>query len=300
MRVALVVSILLLLCRIGLCAESQPPTPSSLKSGAQQVKDREHPKNATNELKQAPTAQRVVPIPSTNPESQIPMQNKNDKSPSEWWLIGLTAVLALATYRLVVQTRRLVTETAIASKRQAAETQDALNISRQAADAAQKSSEVAEKALTLLERPYVFVFGVRQFHLNPDNLELSVDYEVANFGKTPAIIERAHIVIENIESNLNAPLEVERRHSLVIAPILGAGEIRKNLAEDAPTNMLKYTTINSGFIPDLHHGDNVFFRALIYYRGSFTKGHVSSFCWRYNTHTAHFEPYGHDDYNYTN
>ena len=50
--------------------------------------------------------------------------------------------------------------------------------------------------------------------------------------------------------------------------------------------------------PDMKHGEDLFSRIIIGYRGHFTKGLKSSFCLRYNIHTAHFEPYAHEDYNY--
>jgi len=183
MRIALVVAMLLLLCGVGICAESHPPSPSKGEVGSQKQENTSHINNNPDYLKQASVSRSVIPIETRNPETQITQHQKDDNSPSEWWLIGLTAVLSLATIWLVVETRRLATEANITSKRQAIETKDALDISRQAAEAAQKSAEVAENALTLLERPYVFAFGVSQFQLCTDRLEPVLSYEVANFGK---------------------------------------------------------------------------------------------------------------------
>jgi hypothetical protein len=285
MRITPVVVILIVLCTgSGIAEVKRPKTNAPEKT-----------ENNKTQTPQGKTNQPFASVTSRQPHPQNPANAPNDKTVEERniniqerianytkWLAVLAAFQFLAMFVQAIFLRKT------------------LGATKEAADAAKKSAEVAENALILLDRPYVFVFGVREFHLDPDNLELSVDYEVANFGKTPAIIERAHFVLENIKSNLNAPLEVDRRHSLVIAPILGAGEIRKDLAEDVPINILNYTTTNNGkFSPALNHGDDIFFRALVYYRGSFTKGHVSSYCWRYNTYTAHFEPYGHEDYNYT-
>ena len=206
----------------------------------------------------------------------------------ELWIVALTAGLVLIGFLQWLSLHSTVKEMNAATK-----------VSMVAANAAQKSADVAEKALSLVERPYIFAFGVRQFHLNPESLEPAVAYEVANYGKTPAIIESAHIVLETIKSNLNAPLEVDRRHSLVIAPILGAGEGRKDLVEDMPANMMNTKVVDGAIVPDMKHGDDLFFRIIISYRGLFSKGHKSGFCWRYNIHTGHFEPYGHEDYNFT-
>jgi hypothetical protein len=174
-----------------------------------------------------------------------------------------------------------------------------LRATENAANAAQKSAQVAENALTVVAQPYICVFGVTQLRLNPKSGQLSVAYEVGNFGKTPAIIEVAQIALESIESNLNAILEVDRRHSLVVAPVLSSGEVRHGLVKDIPENMLKTTNIDGVIAPDMKDGDELFFRAIIHYRGIFTQRRIGSFCWIYNTYTAHFEPYGHDDYNYT-
>jgi hypothetical protein len=271
MRIIPVIAVLLLLCGVGFCAES--PTTQNYK------------KTETAQQKTAPIHSNAKEPPTIGDSTTLSLEKKTEDNKAHWYdeldknrFLLFIGLLQLGVFGL--QARRL---------------RQTIEVTEKSADAAQKSADVAEKALTLLERPYVFAFGVSQFHLSTDRMDASLAYEVANFGKTPAIIERVQIAIENIKSNLDSVLEVDRWHGLVSAPILGAGEVRKGLTEDPPANMLIFNNIT----PDLKHGDDLFFRIIITYRGTFTKGHESSFCWRYSRHASCFEPYGHEKYNYT-
>lgn len=308
MRIIPVVTMLFLLCGVGVCAESKLPFPSAADSTAQPKS--QHQKTDSKADSNKPTSQNIPPIKETSktPIIQVETTDKTEKrhdySSSEWWLVYLTFALALVTLGLAIYTAKLYratvglgNEAKNTSDRQATEMEKSIAIAKETADAANKSAEVAEKTLTMVERPYVFAYSVSNFHMS-ENLNPAITYEVANFGKTPAIIQSAHVALENIHSNLNAVLEVDRRHNLVCAPILSAGEVRKGIEEETPANMVNFITTDKGFSPDLKHGEDMFFRVIIRYRGPFTEGHESSFCWRYNTHTNYFEPYGHEKYNY--
>ena len=66
---------------------------------------------------------------------------------------------------------------------------------RRAANAAIRQAKAAEDALTQLEKPYIFVFGVKQIFQDQSTNDFFVTYTVANFGKLPpAIIEGSTIV----------------------------------------------------------------------------------------------------------
>jgi len=274
MRIALVVAITLLLCGVGLCTES--PTAQNHKK--------------------AETSQRQATTVHSNPNPSsiigntpaLGLEKKPEDNKAHWYdeldknrFLLFIGLLQLGVFGL--QARRL---------------RQTIEVTDKAAEAAQKSADVAEKTLTLGERPYVFAFNVSKFCI-PENLIPTITYEVANFGKTPAIIQRVQAALENIESNLDTVIEVDRRHDLVSAPILSAGEVRKRIENETPSNMINFKTIDNAITPDLKRGEDLFFRIIIHYRGPFTEGHVSSFCWIYNTHTNYFEPYGHEDYNYT-
>lgn len=274
MRIALVGASFLLLCGVAVCAES----PST-----QNYKKPDPPKQQATTVHSNPS-----PSPVIGNTAALSLEKKSEENQKHWYdeldknrFLLFIGLLQLGVFGL--QARRL---------------RQTIEVTDKAAEAAQKSADFAEKSLTLIERPYVFAHSVSKFHIS-ENLNPAITYEVANFGKTPAIIQSAHVALENIKSNLGAALEVDRRHTLVSAPILSAGEVRKNVEEEIPANMVKFNTTDKGYAPDLKHGEDLFLRVIIHYRGPFTEGHESSFCWRYNTHTNYFEPYGHDNYNYT-
>lgn len=282
MRIALVVAILILLCGIGVCAESH----KVIKPEVKPTTDQQMTENNHAGTEQSPIVVKIIPPKKDKIEADAAAKEKEEKKSIDDRLVFFTGCLAvIGLMQLAVfawQARRL---------------RQTVEATKEAADAANKSADVAEKALTLVERPYVFAFSVSKFHIS-ENLNPAITYEVANFGKTPAIIQSAHAALENIESNLSAVLEVDRNHALVSAPILSAGETRKGIEEEIPDNMVNFITTDR-YTPDLKHGEDLFLRVIIRYRGPFTEGHESSFCWRYNAHTNYFEPYGHEDYNYT-
>jgi len=283
MRIIPVVAILLLICGVGLCAESQQVIkPEVNLATSQQMTSNNHA--GTEQL---PLVVKIIPPKKDKIETDAAAKEKEEKKSIDDRLVFFTGCLAaIGLMQLAVfawQARRL---------------RQTVEATKEAADAAHKSADVAEKTLTLVERPYVFAYSVSKFHIS-ENLNPAITYEVANFGKTPAIIQSAYAALENIESNLGAVLEVDRRHNLVCAPILSAGEVRKGIEEEIPANMINFITTDMGYAPDLKHGEELYFRVIIRYRGPFTEGHESSFCWSYNTHTNYFEPYGHEDYNYT-
>jgi hypothetical protein len=93
-----------------------------------------------------------------------------------------TFVLAIFTGVLgvtaIVQIRylRRADETAVISANAA---RDAANASVDAAAASDRQAKIAEAALTQLERPYIFIFGVHRFGRNQRTGEFSVHYTVA-------------------------------------------------------------------------------------------------------------------------
>ena len=107
----------------------------------------------------------------------------------EWWLAGLTFALAFLTWRLVVQTRRLVNEAIRTSERQAAEMQSSLEVSRLAAQAAKTSADafqVAQRAWVSFETilPPVENSGT----INGEKAQWT-EFQISwrNAGTTPAI-----------------------------------------------------------------------------------------------------------------
>ncbi len=185
--------------------------------------------------------------------------------------------------------------------------------SEQSAAASAKQAKAAEDALTKLERPYIFIFGVRGIKQDSETRDFFVEYTVANYGKMPAIIEHPNIGFESSDSGSPPlPLRLFDGHSLLTSPILEAGEERKLIREYMPTGMVGEdvlvqlerrrhhdpgeTEVAPAFrVPD---GFDVFFRAVIRYRGPFSAGHETGALWLWMGESLEFAVRGGDEYNY--
>jgi len=177
---------------------------------------------------------------------------------------------------------------AIEIKNQIAIARDTAAAAQQSADASAKQAKVAESALTQLERPYLFVFGVRGIRQDSETSDFFVEYTVANYGKMPAIIENPNVgFVISDRGDPPMPPRLFDGHSLLTSPILQAGEERKQIREYMPVGMvgddvlvqvehrgprgLHPTEVAPAFnIPD---GFDVYFRISIRYRGPFSQGH---------------------------
>jgi hypothetical protein len=171
-------------------------------------------------------------------------------------------------------------------------------------EAATAQTDIARKALTDIERPYLFIFNVSlltiedfyDFDEDETGYTLKVTYEVANHGKIPAIIE-------NLRSNLSVftdpldPLAADYNHPLVIAPVLAAGEKRADIPVDIGWNDMG-TNEYGNTVPNFG-GQTLFLRVAIAYRGPFTRGHETSIGLRYDERTHRFvEFHTGEKYNY--
>ncbi len=220
-----------------------------------------------------------------------------------------TAVLG-ATAIVQIRYLRRADETAVISANAA---RDAANATVAAATASDRQAKVAEDALTQLERPYVFIFDVKEFGFDPETAEFFVEYSVANYGKMPAIIEGAYIGFEFSDRGAPpTPTLMEDSHTLMTAPILQAGEKREKIREYLPTGLttgaidVDVTSPNPfertgtiGPVFDVPERNDVFFRAIIQYRGPFSRGHSTGALWLANYPAAgQLAQRGGGEYNY--
>ncbi len=202
----------------------------------------------------------------------------------------------------------------------------AADAAKEAAEASARQASIAENALTQLERPYVFIFGVRGIQQDRDSRDFFVEFTVANYGKMPAIIEALHIGFDKSDcAEPPMPPLLRDAHNLIASPILQAGEVRRKIrtyfpsgmvgpdinaiietvrARDFPPNpildgqaeeQLRTTVVPTFNIPD---GFDVFFRAVIRYRGPFTKSHETGAVWLYNPDTFEFAIRDGEEHNY--
>ena len=144
---------------------------------------------------------------------------------------------------------------------------------RRCARTANKSAEVAEATFTNLERPYIFITCSRDIDLQiPEGDPVaSITYAVANYGKTPAIIE-ALSEITFTGKTPQAPLLADLWHKLLASPIVAANERREDIRSWISSNIdvePQFTSADGAEanIPILKDGDDFFFHIMIRYRG---------------------------------
>jgi hypothetical protein len=169
-----------------------------------------------------------------------------------------------------------------------------------------RSADIAERAFSELERPYVYIFGVKGLERDSERMDPYdlLKYSVANYGKTPASIEVAAFGI-SVGTTPEPPIAVGVWHSLLEPPILMPNERRDDNAyvpetismsqfadEDTPPS-------DSYMEPDLKDGENFFFWARIKYHGPFSNALETSACWRWDRKSARLILFGGEQYNYT-
>src|SRR5665213_560444 len=155
--------------------------------------------------------------------------------------------------------------------------------------AATRQAHVAEDTLNKIERPYLFVFNVSNLKVEEWNYEgddfsrLFVTYSVANYGKLPAVIEDMQVSLGVFTEPL-PPARTDYNHPLAVSAVLVPGEPRHKL--DEGLERTKFGSDEGGNpIPDLGESD-LFFWVIIRYRGTFSGGHVTRACWRYDERTG--------------
>ena len=137
-----------------------------------------------------------------------------------------------------------------------------------------------------LERPYLYVFNPKGLKLKEDVEDpfFYVEYDVANYGKTPATIEAvfAGITVGTLPGEIGS---VRRWDSLLRLPIMVPDEKRTKLSLNVPETIVigEYADENTPPIPapELNGDDMFYVRILIKYRGPFTSDHETSACWRW-------------------
>ena len=188
----------------------------------------------------------------------------------------------------------------------------ATRAAQKSADAAAVQATIAESALTQLERPYIFVFGVRWIREDEDKdlNEFFVEYTVVNYGKMPAIIDGAWIdfVLDN-KGEPTIPTRLYDGHSLLMSPILQSGERRENIRAYVPSGMANgslgvIVNVKGGPLAtcpnfDIPDGFDLYFLATIQYRGPSSSGHETSALWLYYPGSCEFAQRGGGEYNYT-
>ena len=195
MRRILTVILLSLLVGSAL-ARSKHPTPSHGKNESRipQTHTENSQQPSTTDQRGTEQSPVVVKIIGAEPKAQNRANNSTDqaqtKPPADWWGIaiggGTLFVLGLQLIAFGVQAcymRRSTNE----MRRTTHATIRAARAAQKSANAASPQAKIAEAAFIQLERPYIFIFDVKEFHLDGETSEFFVEYSVANYGKMPAI-----------------------------------------------------------------------------------------------------------------
>jgi hypothetical protein len=218
----------------------------------------------------------------------------------EFATAAATVFIAIFTFTLWWATKGLVG----AAKIQSDDMKRSIVASEISATAASAQAEVARKALTDIERPYLFIFNVSRLTIedffNMDEGEvghtLKASYDVANHGKIPAIIESLRFNLSVFTDPLD-PNVADYNHPLVITPVLAAGERRADIPVDIGWGDMG-TDEYGNTVPNFGQ-HTLFLRVVIGYRGPFTRGHETSIGLRYDERTHRFvEFYTGEKYNY--
>lgn len=166
-----------------------------------------------------------------------------------------------------------------------------------------KSAQIAERALTDLERPYVFVLDFNWMPIGELMKQMGFAYTVINGGKLPAMVRRVRF---GIAWNTSAPPDLEDQppiHTLLTAPVIGGGAERKvtqELAfEDdwAETQVVQLRDGETARVPTYAILAQLVVKISIEYDGPITKGHETTACWEWHAGKGAFSQHGGEAHN---
>jgi hypothetical protein len=192
----------LVLISVSFAETSQPPTPTPPKAEQKNqtdTKDKQPPTSTDQRgTESSPVFIKVVPTLPVEPSPSEHTQQANWYTSPEWWLVWgtlilatITASLAAYTAKLWGATKALAEEAKQTSTQQASDMRASLSIAKQAAIAAERSADVANKTLSVAQRAFVFVKGVSwALHVPSDRKDIieqiSFWVDMENVGLTPA------------------------------------------------------------------------------------------------------------------
>lgn len=175
-------------------------------------------------------------------------------------------------------------------RRSLTDAKEAADSARDSAIAATRQAEISEKMLVQRERPYIFIFGISSIRRKSDpdfDDAYFIEYTVANHGQMPAIIEAAWIGFETSDcAEPGRPVLVDDGHVLTKNQVMASGE-RRTVKQFFPSGMIAgeagiiislgenepETVIPALNVPNDH---DVFFKAIVSYRGPFSEGHETA------------------------
>jgi hypothetical protein len=225
------------------------------------AKSQHMPKNEQRGSDQFPIVVKVIPPTINAEEASIEKQERKEKQESDWWLIKITAVLALiGALQLVVfglQARRL----------------------RQTVEATKKAAKAAEDAaesLPCIERAYVFVeveAEERRFAvMSRNDKQMVITVRFSNYGRTPAIVNKismyAPCVITDPDEPDDTPTRVAPETVIIVSGEPFIDDLTITIPED------EWQKVERAKMRLLCLGR-------IKYEDVLGRGHETGFCWQW-------------------
>ena len=133
------------------------------------------------------------------------------------WVAAFTCILAVSTIGLWIVTWR-------SSVKQSRDMAESIK-------AAQRNTDIAERALTELERPYLFILDFNWLlveEAKTDGGESGFSYSVMNGGKLPASIKAVKFGMR-FGTSIPPVVDEPHVHQLLTAPLIAGGEKRMGL-----------------------------------------------------------------------
>jgi hypothetical protein len=177
---------IVLLLVIAVSAQSQGPTPSTRKEikppQKQSASEQQKPETDKRGTEQTPFVVKTIPTPKSQAETDQERKEHQDKASQGWWVIWLTAFVAIATFLQALFLYFSLRET------------------KKAANAAKDAAEVAETALHVAERAYLRIDGFEIVQFATGH-HINICYEIHNVGHTPAQIIESLTIVDIVDKD---------------------------------------------------------------------------------------------------
>ncbi len=162
---------------------------------------------------------------------------------------------------------------------------------------ARHASITAVRAFESIERPHVYIEGVRKFSFHKEDRwsDHVLPYRIRNHGKTPAIVRDIRVWLGHADGAPPEPGAPYATYPVQIGSVLPC---------DEPIEVFHRTFELTAFDalfesePSFVPGETLYFRAVIKYAGPFSGRHETSVCWAQNEEERALVQYGGARYNY--
>lgn len=290
---AILVALFSIAVALNVYAQSPKQKQPLPKSDAAQH-DTKPDERGTNE---APLIIKVLPPPDEAEKTAADKQERQDKSKSDWSLVGLTGVLAVIGVAQIIvfsiqayRLRQTVDEMKIATK-----------ATEKAAAAAMKSAELARDEFTATYCPRLIIRRVRIYQAA--DVPFEVHYEIANIGGTRArIVEiSARLWMPDIKKSFFPSIPPYAMGDKCIEIFVESGAPYRGrhivvLSQEIEEHALRLSFTEGVFSQG--QSKDAYFLGYIVYLDLLNRRFETAFLREYDFHTKRFSPVNDPDYEY--